>query len=514
MLRQIRGSNTEAKRKSCISRFQTAYIDVLKTFYEKGSTPERKYELFLNTKVVRDFFLEFVETISGTEPNYAEILTDFFETMYNQLTCIKTFEPNAGSASSDEMDVFKNLMWEMFICVVTFMRHIKDYSSINTMLTHTYFLGNSIFGGSIQQNNYTAFRYHSRVIEEYYKPHTEMKNKFTLMGDVICSQREKLPIYTKEALAEADLFLYQVCNAYELTESENSWRDPYWFPTLYVYASDIRGDYVDKLKRGKSNEEATQELIKVNQEIMGDIEEEPLFWFALADTQWNYGRLLPEVKEKALYFLSQDAELERWKDSGEKKMKAWVDTLEKLRQKLLSPLPEEKTVSKYRFYQCKWKLGDVFAYRFSSEYSMEKGLYGKYIVFRKVSEDTYWPGHVVPVIQVYKWIGEEIPSLGSLADMKLLVMNILPVTLLYEPNWQREYMIKVLSTSKRVIPEKNLTYLGNIQGEDLIPFQGHGIYMGYPGVGWDGTGYNRSFESHMIDHYLGWVEFEQDVDLL
>lgn len=236
LLRQIRGSNTEAKRKSCISRFQTAYIDVLKTFYEKDSTPERKYELFLNTKVVRDFFLEFVETISGTEPNYAEILTDFFETMYNQLTCIKTFEPNAGSASGDEMDVFKNLMWEMFICVVTFMRHIKDYSSINTMLIHTYFLENSIFGGSIQQNNYTAFRYHSRVIEEYYKPHTEMKNKFTLMGDVICSQREKLPIYTKEALAEADLFLYQVCNAYELAESENSWRDPYWFPTLYVYA--------------------------------------------------------------------------------------------------------------------------------------------------------------------------------------------------------------------------------------------------------------------------------------
>ena len=72
-----------------------------------------------------------------------------------------------------------------------------------------------------------------------------------------------------------------------------------WGTSLYAndYASDIRGDYVDKLKRGKSNEEATQELIKANQEIMGDIEEEPLFWFALADTQWNYGRLLPEVKE-------------------------------------------------------------------------------------------------------------------------------------------------------------------------------------------------------------------------
>ena len=75
-------------------------------------------------------------------------------------------------------------------------------------------------------------------------------------------------------------------------------------------ASDIRGDYVDKLRRGKTNEEATRELIEKNREIMGDVEEEPLFWYALADTQWNYGRLLPEVKEKALYFLSKRA---NWK---------------------------------------------------------------------------------------------------------------------------------------------------------------------------------------------------------
>ncbi len=236
LIRQIRGGNTDVKRRSCTARFQIAYIDALKQFYEKGSTPERKYELFLNTKVIRDYFLEFVETISETEIDYAEVLTDFFETMYNRLTCIKTFEPNEGSASGDEMDVFKNLIWELFICVIAFMRHIKDYAAIHVMLTHIYFLETSIFGGSIKQNNYTVFRHYSRVIEEHYKPNTEMKNKFTLRGDVICNQREKLPIYTSEAIAEADLFLYQVCNAYELAEDESSWREPCWFPTLYVYA--------------------------------------------------------------------------------------------------------------------------------------------------------------------------------------------------------------------------------------------------------------------------------------
>lgn len=239
LIRQIRGSNTDNKRKNCISRFQTSYVEILKEYFEKGAEPERIYEIFLNTKPVRDIFLEFVEVIAETEPDYAEILAEIFESMYNQLTCIKTFEPNACSASDSDLDVFKNHMWELFICVITFMRHIKDYKAINVMLTYTYFLETSIFGGVIKQNNYAAFRHHSRVIEDCYKPKTEMKNKFTLMGDVICNQREKLPIYTSEAIAEADLFLYQVCNAYDLAEDEQSWHGTYWFPTFYVYVQSM-----------------------------------------------------------------------------------------------------------------------------------------------------------------------------------------------------------------------------------------------------------------------------------
>lgn len=159
--------------------------------------------------------------------------------MYNQLTCIKTFDSNANSASQNDVDIFKIYIWELFICIIAFMRHIKDYAAINEMLTHTYFLETSILGGAIKPNNYTAFRHYSRIVEERYKPKTEMKNKYTLLGDIICNQREKLPVYTREAIAEADLFLYQVCNAYELSENEQSWHKAYWFPTCYVYAKNM-----------------------------------------------------------------------------------------------------------------------------------------------------------------------------------------------------------------------------------------------------------------------------------
>ena len=283
-----------------------------------------------------------------------------------------------------------------------------------------------------------------------------------------------------------------------------------WGTSLYANDTtcDIRGDYVDKLRRGKSNEETTKELISQNEDIMGDLEEEPLFWYALADTQWNYGRLLPEVKERALYFLEQGEELERWRESGEKKLNSWMKTLADLKEKLNSPMPEEKKVSKYRIYKCAWKLGDVFAYQFTSDYSREKGLYGNYVVFRKVSEASWWPGHIIPVVQVYKWIWKEIPTLDEAIEKELLILSHLPITLKYKPNKKPGYYINLITESKRMLPKSNLTFLGNVDGSDLVEFQGYNYLTGYPNVGWEGKGYNNSFEKYTIDTYLAWKEVE------
>lgn len=279
-----------------------------------------------------------------------------------------------------------------------------------------------------------------------------------------------------------------------------------WGTSLYANDTtcDIREEYIDKLKRGKTNEEATQELIEQNKEIQGDVEEEPLFWFALADTQWNYGKLLPSVKERALFFLEKSEELDRWRDAGEKKLNAWIQTLTKLKKKLDTPMPKEKKISKYNFYQCEWNLGDVFAYQFCSEYSKEKNFRGRYVVFRKVSEDTYWPGHIVPVVQVYNWVGEEIPQLEKIKAEGLLVQNFMPETLLYKPKIERKYSIRLIATSVKEIPNKNITFIGNLSGDDLIPFQGHDYLTDYISVGWDGKGYNNSFEKFIIDRYLAW----------
>lgn len=283
-----------------------------------------------------------------------------------------------------------------------------------------------------------------------------------------------------------------------------------WGTSLYDndICCDIRVDYTDKLRRGKSNEVATKELIDQNSDVGGDLEEEALFWFALADIQWSYGRLLPEVKEKALLFLEQEKQWERWKEIGEKEHNEWINTVNALKEKLNLPLPKKKKISEYRFFQCSWELGDVFAYQLSSEYSKGKNLCGKYVIFRKISEDTLWPGHIVPVVQVYKWISERIPQINEVKTKDLLIMNFLPETLIYKPDIKPGYYIKLLTTSKKMIPENNLTYLGNLPGDDFIDFKGHQYLTDYRGVGWEGKGYNHSFEKYIIDRYLAWSSVE------
>ena len=278
-----------------------------------------------------------------------------------------------------------------------------------------------------------------------------------------------------------------------------------WGTALYSNdtASDIRGDYVDLLRRGNSNEEALKKLMEKDGDCIGIEEEEPLFWYALADTLWNYGRLTPEVKEKALYFLDHpEAELARWEDDGGKYVEAWTRTLGKLKTKLLSPQPPEKKVSKYRLYKCTWQIGDVYAYRLESEYSKEKGFYGKYIIFQKVGETDWWPGHIIPLVIVYRWIGEEVPQKEDIVQMPVL-NQFFPSVLKNYPD-ETGALAALICQSKRGIPAKQLKFMGNMPVDEAR--FGDRKIQDY--IGWEKSGYNVTIEHAVIDLYLAWQEYD------
>ncbi len=237
LVKQIKGAINCRKQQVLVRKFVTEYIDILKQYHEKGVTDSNVvFDAFMETKVIRDVFLDFLDAVMELDVNIGDLLCEIFETLYNTLIYVKTYSPNGSSYNDYEFDVYKCHIWELFICTVAFLRHYAEYKILNTLLSNTYFLRDSPLEERKVPTNYSRFRHHSRVIEEIYKPTTEKKNNFTLLGDMICHQREKQPIYSGESLAQADLFLYQVFEALNLTiNDEYVFYDSYWFPNLYVY---------------------------------------------------------------------------------------------------------------------------------------------------------------------------------------------------------------------------------------------------------------------------------------
>ena len=236
LIKQIKGATTTKKQESCINKFLDMYVETLRSSCKYNTVNgEEVYNSYKDTKEVRDIFLDFLEVLTETETDYAEVLCLALEKFHNSLTCARAFNPDAMSARDNDYDVFKIVIWELFICIVAYFRHIQDYKTINKLLQNTYFLTRSVLDDTLVATNYCKFRHYSHLVEGVYKSNTEHSNKFTLLGHTICTEREKLPIFTKELMAETDLFLYQVCKGFDLTKDKDDWRDPEWFPTLYVY---------------------------------------------------------------------------------------------------------------------------------------------------------------------------------------------------------------------------------------------------------------------------------------
>lgn len=216
-----------------------------------------------------------------------------------------------------------------------------------------------------------------------------------------------------------------------------------WGPKLYQddVTQDVRDEYKDQLKRGLTNEQVTKKIIEENKDYIEDYDDAPLFWFALADTQWKLGRLLPFVKEKALEYLELGKDLEKWQDEGKKNYETRKKVLQDLKTQLLSQMPTEKKISQYRLYKCEWQVGDVFAYKFHSDLSKEHNLYNKYILFRKVGEASCWPGHISPVVHVYRYIDYELPGVNIVPTLECIPSFI----------WEnpRDYELQIDTESKK-----------------------------------------------------------------
>ena len=300
-----------------------------------------------------------------------------------------------------------------------------------------------------------------------------------------------------------------------------------WGPNLYQNDTslDVKDEFEKLYNEGKNVQEITDILTEEYKSLFGDIKEEPLFWLALADTQWEFGVLLPVVKEKALYWIDESVNMLIFKSINTSAKENRIKNLNGLRVKLLSTQPKVKKITKKRIYKCQWKYGDVFAYRLESDLAKEKGLYGRYFLIQKVDEGEWYPGHIVPIVYVKITDDINLPSNVEEYNKSEYVQTsfteyeyrFCPVDMrrpqediaekskinyqVDEYGFLPQYRARLLNTSKRVIPQK-LIYIGNFADvaqpqNEFIPHTKENIVS----VAW--KLFDETFETRMIKWYCG-----------
>lgn len=143
-------------------------------------------------------------------------------------------------------------------------------------------------------------------------------------------------------------------------------------------ALDVKGDYLDALKAGRTDQEAEDYAIRDESDIIDYIDDCAL-WTALAMIQWKYGRLSDKVKKNAILIIDNGGDCSLFEKTDKVKREK---ILLECKQMLLSPMPNRKKVKTEK--PCRispWKTGDVFAYQISEKNPKNKAFFGKYFIF-------------------------------------------------------------------------------------------------------------------------------------
>jgi hypothetical protein len=164
-------------------------------------------------------------------------------------------------------------------------------------------------------------------------------------------------------------------------------------------ACDVRDEYLDLIGDGLSGPEATERLIEDWKDQITDPVVAPVFWLALAATQWRCGRLEDRTRERAIEVIDSGTDLTRWQ-TDPKLVRRRRAVLSQLKQRLVSSQPPKKKIPKRFRDHTDWEVGDVVSYRLQS---------GRLALFRVLGHHTD-RGGTSPICELLDWAGEALPT--------------------------------------------------------------------------------------------------------
>jgi hypothetical protein len=175
-------------------------------------------------------------------------------------------------------------------------------------------------------------------------------------------------------------------------------------------ACDVRDAYRQLVADGLTGPEATNRLLREWKEVVADEDDGPLFWLALAATQWQCGRLEAWVKARALKTIANGSSLGLWsEEGGARDLRQRKAVLERLCARLRSPQPPAKQFRMPRENDGSWVVGEVLAYRLRSR---------KIVLLHIVNMGR---GRLTgpPIFAVLDWIGKTPPDAAVIKRLPL-----------------------------------------------------------------------------------------------
>ena len=234
-IRKLSSNNFKRLNSVTAENFITTYLDSLKGFYR-----EENFELnefladFRVMKEHRNYFMAFINLVAESDKiKLGEFIAKIFEQIYNTLSDLHFFAPQANCCRNASFDIFKLHIWELFLCSVTYLLHNELFHELSEVLVHTYFLRRYVLSDERQESTYGAFYFNPCALDNQLKRLHDFKQLLTPIGHLLCVEREYRPIYTGKAIANTDLFLFQIQDGLELGIADS----PSWYPMCYIYAT-------------------------------------------------------------------------------------------------------------------------------------------------------------------------------------------------------------------------------------------------------------------------------------
>ena len=242
--------------------------------------------------------------------------------------------------------------------------------------------------------------------------------------------------------------------------------------TEFPILEEIKDEYIQLRQNGNDRATAVQKLKKSFNELQEDDEDEDaqLFRIGLADAQYYRKELTEEVAQNALKALDVIAGFDWDICPG--------DLNRRREHYAKAPMPERKAGKPRPKFRCQWKIGDTFAYQLTSQEAKDLGIYGKYMLLRKVSEVDNGDGSLEPIVTLSFWEKDILPvSRGDLSSVPLLKLEVGGRG--FSPRNHFEYRANICIKRRKQLENIPLVFIGNFPE---IPMPTDEIVFTQPGM--------------------------------